>query len=48
MMQHLAPGQILCVNVWAHATHVVLLLFCPMASAEPIHIGAGDSVSEGC
>ena len=27
--------------------HVVPLLYCPVASAEPIHIGAGDSASEG-
>ena len=26
---------------------VVLLLFCPMASEEPIYIGAGDSASQG-
>ena len=25
----------------------IVLLFCPMASAQPIHIGAGDSVREG-
>ena len=27
--------------------HVVPLLYCPVASAEPIHIGAGDSASQG-
>ena len=27
--------------------HVVPLLYCPVASAEPIHIGAGDSASDG-
>ena len=27
--------------------YIVMLLFCPMASAEPIHIDAADSVNEG-
>ena len=27
--------------------HVVPLLYCPMASAGPIFIGAGDSASQG-
>ena len=28
--------------------HVVPLLHCSVASAGPIHSGAGDSASEGC
>ena len=27
--------------------HVVPLLYCPVALAEPIHIDAGDSASQG-
>ena len=34
--------------MWAPMRCVVVpLLYCPVASAEPIHIGAGDSAREG-
>ena len=45
MIQHLAPGKILLMNVGARV--ILPSLFCLVASVQPIHIGAGDPVCEG-
>ena len=47
MMLHLSPKKLLYLNVVARVVTYRTSALCPLASAEPISVGAGESASEG-